>query len=132
MKRENYPKSSGRHFHSLSVELPEHCVLERAQTFPAVIAWSLSFCRFQSILLDPQKKFLLISCIRRMSFSVTSYVGHCFIIHLPGGGHCPLVRDSEPIRLLVIPTSPNLYMLIYYIIHCVMLYLTIIPRSGGD
>ena len=27
------------------------------------------------------------------------YAGHCFIIHLPGGGHCPLVRDSEPMRL---------------------------------
>ena len=22
------------------------------------------------------------------------YDGHCFITHLPGGGHCPLVRDS--------------------------------------
>ena len=29
----------------------------------------------------------------------------------PGGGHYPLVRDSEPIRLLEIPTSPSLYML---------------------
>ena len=28
----------------------------------------------------------------------------------PEGGHCPLVRDSEPIRLLEIPTSPSLYM----------------------
>ena len=28
------------------------------------------------------------------------YAGHCFIIHLPGGGQCPLVRDSEPIRSL--------------------------------
>ena len=36
------------------------------------------------------------------------YAGHCFIIHLPGGGHCPLARDSEPIRLLEIPTSSNL------------------------
>ena len=25
---------------------------------------------------------------------------------------CPLVRDSEPIRLLEIPTSPSLYKLI--------------------
>ena len=40
------------------------------------------------------------------------YAGHCFIIHLPGGEHCPLVRDSEPIRLLEVPTSPSLYMLI--------------------
>ena len=39
--------------------------------------------------------------------------GHCFIIHLPGGGQCPLVRDSEPIKLLEIPTSPSLYMLIF-------------------
>ena len=28
---------------------------------------------------------------------------------------CPLVRDSEPIRLLEIPTSPSLYMLILII-----------------
>ena len=40
---------------------------------------------------------------------------HCFIIHLPGGGHCLLLGDSEPIRLLEIPTSPSLYMLITYI-----------------
>ena len=61
---------------------------------------------------------IVISCIRKMSFSVTSAkqeftpAGHCFIIHLPGGGQCPLVRDSEPIKLLEIPTSPSLYMLI--------------------
>ena len=62
---------------------------------------------------------IVISCIRKMSFSVTStkrelYAGHCFIIHLPGDGHCPLVRDSEPIRLLEIP-SLSLYMLIIVI-----------------
>ena len=28
----------------------------------------------------------------------------------PGSGHSPLVRDSEPIRLLEIPMSPSLYM----------------------
>ena len=61
---------------------------------------------------------VVISCVRKMSFSVTSAkrefmpAGHCFIIHLPGGGQWPLVRDSEPIRLLEIPTSPSLYMLI--------------------
>ena len=61
---------------------------------------------------------IVISGIRKMSFSVTLAkqefmpVGHCFIIHLPGGGQCPLVRDSEPIRMLEIPTSPSLYMLI--------------------
>ena len=33
------------------------------------------------------------------------------IIRIPGGGHCPFARDSEPIRLLEIPTSPS-YMLI--------------------
>ena len=55
----------------------------------------------------------VISCFLKMSFSVTSAkreftpAGHCFIIHLPGGGRCPLVRDSEPIRLFVIPTSPS-------------------------
>ena len=64
---------------------------------------------------------IVISCIRKMSFLVTSAkreftpAGHCFIIHLPGGGQCPLVRDSEPIRLLEIPTSPSLYMLIAFI-----------------
>ena len=40
------------------------------------------------------------------------YAGHCFIIHLPVGGQWLLVRDSEPIRLLEITTSPSLYMLI--------------------
>ena len=61
---------------------------------------------------------IVISCICKMSFSVTSAkqeftpAGYCFIIHLPGGAQCPLVRDSEPIRLLEIPTSPSLYMLI--------------------
>ena len=60
---------------------------------------------------------IVISCIRKMSFSFTSAkqeftpAGHCFIIHLPGDGQCPLVRDSEPIRLLEIPTSPSLHML---------------------
>ena len=44
------------------------------------------------------------------------YAGHCFIIHLLGGGQCPLVRDSESIRLLEMPTSPSLYMLIIIII----------------
>ena len=61
---------------------------------------------------------IVISSIRKMSFSVTSAkqeftpAGHCFVIHLPGGGQCPLVRDSEPIRLLEILTSSSLYMLV--------------------
>ena len=40
------------------------------------------------------------------------YAGHCFIIHLLGDGYssCPLVRVSEPIKLLEIPTSPILLM----------------------
>ena len=55
--------------------------------------------------------------IRKMSSSVTSAKRefnrpYCSIIHLPGGGHCPLARDSEPIRLLKIPTSLSLYMII--------------------
>ena len=56
---------------------------------------------------------VVISCMFKMSFSVTSArreltpAGHCLIIHFP------LVRDSEPNKLLVIPTSPNLYMLIW-------------------
>ena len=55
------------------------------------------------------------------------YAGHCFIIHLPGGGQCPLVRDSEPIRLFEIPTSPSLYMLLYYIIlYYIILYYIIL------
>ena len=60
---------------------------------------------------------IIIFCIRKMSFlgifgKTGVYAGHYFIIHLPGGGQCPLVRDSEPIRLLEIPTSPSLYMLV--------------------
>ena len=59
---------------------------------------------------------IVISRISKMVFAVTSAkqeftpAGHCFIIHLPGGGQCPLVRDSESIRLLEIPTSPSVYM----------------------
>ena len=61
---------------------------------------------------------IVISCICKMLFSATSAkeeftpAGICLIIYLPGGGQCPLVRDSEPIRLLEIPTSLSLYMLI--------------------
>ena len=62
---------------------------------------------------------IALSCIRRSSFSATQQTGaysvHCFIVRLPVGGHCPLVRDSEPIRLLEIPTSPSFYMLIGFI-----------------
>ena len=70
---------------------------------------------------------IVMSCIRKMLFSVTSAkreftpAGHCFIIYLPGSGQCPLVRDSEPIRLLIIPTSPSLYMLIYFMIAIMVL-----------
>ena len=56
------------------------------------------------------------------------YAGHCFIIHLPGGGQCPFVRDSEPIRLLEMPTSLSLYMLITNIqvlYHCICIMLLI-------
>ena len=56
---------------------------------------------------------IVISCIHKMSFSVTlakrEFMGHCFIIHLPGGGHCSLVEDSKLIWLLEIPTSPSLH-----------------------
>ena len=40
------------------------------------------------------------------------YTGHCFtpqIIHLPGVEHWSLASDSEPIRLLKIPSSPSFY-----------------------
>ena len=70
---------------------------------------------------------IALSCSRKMSFSVTSpfgktgvYAGHCFIIHLPGGGQCPLARDSEPIRLLEIPKSSSLYMLTMIIIKIII------------
>ena len=63
---------------------------------------------------------IVISCIRKMSFSVTSekraFTPALFHYPLPGGGQRPLVRDSEPIILLEIPTSPSLYMLIIIII----------------
>ena len=64
---------------------------------------------------------IALSCIHKMSSTIIShwqlgktelYAGHCFIIHFPGGGHSPLARDSEPIRMLEISTSPSLYMLI--------------------
>ena len=52
---------------------------------------------------------ITLSCIRKMLSSVTSAKRE---FTLPGGGHCPLIRDSEPIRLLEIPMSQSLYMLI--------------------
>ena len=66
---------------------------------------------------------IMLSCIRKISSSVTLakresvYDGHCVIIYLPGGGHCPLARDSEPIRLLEMPTSPSLYMITTNIVY---------------
>ena len=54
------------------------------------------------------------------------YAGYCFIIHLPGGGQCPLIRDSEPIRLLEIPTSPSFYMLIIIIVVVVVVVVVIV------
>ena len=82
----------------------KNCVLKHCLSLKTVIPNFVAF--FVSLA-------VVISWVRKMSFSVTSakrgvYAGHCFIIHLPGGGQCPLVRDSEPIRLLVIPTSPSL------------------------
>ena len=60
---------------------------------------------------------IIISCIRKMPFSVTSAKGEFTpaIVSLSTSqevDNVPLVRDSEPIRLLEIPTSPSLYMLI--------------------
>ena len=60
MKHESYPKSSGRHFHTLSVELLEHCVLVRTQTFPAVIARTSRYClvaKFLSFSVDVPRSF---------------------------------------------------------------------------
>ena len=53
-------------------------------------------------------------------------VGNCFIIHLAGGGHCPLFRDSEPIRLLEIPMLSSLYKLIIIIIIFIVIIVIII------
>ena len=58
------------------------------------------------------------------------YAGHCFIIHLLGCGQCPLVRDSEPIRLLEIPTSLCLYRLIYILLQVSLKIITINSYSG--
>ena len=66
---------------------------------------------------------ILMSCIRKccsQSLQLNGSLRQPAIVSLstdlPVGGQCPLVRDSEPIRLLEIPTSPSLYMLIYYIL----------------
>ena len=87
----------------------ENCVLKHCLSLKTFIPNFLAFFILLAVVL---------SCIGKMSFSVTSAkqefmpAGLCFIIHLPGGGQCPLVRDNEPIRLLVIPTSPSLYLTI--------------------
>ena len=96
-----------------TLDIRANCVLKHCLSLKTFIPNLVAF--FVSLA-------IVISCIRKMSFSVTSAkreftpAGHCFITHLPGGGQCPLVRDSEPIRLLVIPTSPSLYMLISFIL----------------
>ena len=48
------------------------------------------------------------------------------IIHFLGCEHCPLARDSEPIRLLEISTSLN-----YMLIRVVRLYITSSPGPSG-
>ena len=60
------------------------------------------------------------------------YAGHCFNIHLLGGGQCQLVRDSEPIRLLEMPTSPSLYMLIHFIMRYISHFKTILSLSFSN
>ena len=93
---------------TLPLDMWANCVLKHCLSLKTFIANFIDF--FVSL-------GFVISRTRKMSFSVGHfsktgvYAGHCFIIHLPGGGHCPLVRDSEPIRLLEIPTSPSFYML---------------------
>ena len=69
----------------------------------------------------PEEKFTHFHCQNLAVLREFTPVGHCFIIHLPGGRHCPLIRDSEPIRLLATPTSPSLYMLIIIIIVIIIL-----------
>ena len=60
---------------------------------------------------------IALRCIREMSFSVSSANLRRPLFHCSPPGRwtdCPLVRDSEPIRLLEIPTSTSLYMLMFY------------------
>ena len=69
---------------------------------------------------------IVISCIRKMSFSVTSAKREFTpaIVSLSTSrevGQCPLVRDREPNRLLVIPTSPSLFLLIIIIMMMMMM-----------
>ena len=51
---------------------------------------------------------IVIFCICKMLF-LGSFSKMEFMLAI---GQCPLVRESEPTRLLEIPTSPSLYMLI--------------------
>ena len=98
-----------------TLDMWANCVLKHCLSLKTIIPNCVAFFVLLGIVIH-------VSFIRKMSFSVTSAkqeftpAGHCFIIHLPGGGQCPLVRDSEPIRLLEIPMSPNLYMPIDYIV----------------
>ena len=49
-----------------------------------------------------------------------------FTNYLPPSGHCLLARESGPIRLLEIPSSPNLYMLIIIVIIAILVKLLLI------
>ena len=111
-----------------TLDMWANCVLKHCLSLKTFIPYFVAF--FLSLV-------IVISFICKMSFLVTSAkqeftpVGHCFIIHLPEGGQCPLVRDSEPITLLVIPTSPSLYMLIQIIARSIpLLWLKVITRSN--
>ena len=65
----------------------------------------------------------VISCVRKMPFSATSAKREFTqaIVSL-SISHCPLVRDSEPMRLFEIPTSLSLYMLMIVVTLLISVY----------
>ena len=101
------------HQQSLVIRIEKSCEGRRHLTSESLKTFIPNFVAFFVLL------GIALSFIRKMSSLVTwpfgktgVYAGHCFTIHLPEGGQCPLVRDSEPIRLHEIPTSLISYMLI--------------------
>ena len=63
----------------------------------------------------------VISCICKMSFSVTSakqeftLASHCFIIHLPGGGQCPLVAVRTELVITCVTSSVSFVWIVFLV-----------------
>ena len=92
-----------------TVDMWANCVLKHCLSLKTFIPNFVAF--FVSLGIVLYCKFAIMQDVVLGHFGKTGvYAGRPLFQYPPP--KCPLVRDSEPIRLLVIPTSPSLYMLI--------------------